>query len=279
MNLGNMLGVMILAGALGAVAGGAVSFLGQGGAEPESNEVLDRLTQLQRDVDGLRDSARESRKGVGDLEERLVSAEMDLTRMTEESRAALAANPAVAGVPTIEMPTFEIPTVKVWDEHLAKDLAAKAQERAAEMRKQFARSMELRALPEERRWDKATDELGLTTSQVDEIKAAKTEFDAAMKDATTSETTTTDDGATMTFRRMDGNKVREARTRMDERIGNTLNSEQKDRWNSEGWKGAMTGSGPARARRVSMRRRGGDHDGDHGGGDVEVITIGVNADK
>jgi len=270
--------------AFGAVAGGAVSFLGQGGTEPESNAVLDRIAQLQRDVDGLRDSVREGKQGVGDLDDRLVSAEMDLDRMTEESRAARSANPTIAGTPTIEMPEIEIPTIHSptikWDvgdqKALARQaLARQAQARAEAFRKQFARSMELRALPEDDRWAKATDDLGLTTSQVDEIKAAKAEFDAAMNDATTSETKTTQDGATMTFRRMDGNKIREARSRMDDRIGNTLNSEQKDRWANEGWKGAMTGSGPA-GRRISIRTHEPDKADRH---EVEVISIGIETEK
>src|SRR5262245_17711650 len=54
----------------------------------------------------------------------------------------------------------------------------------------------LRALPEADRWQKAKDELGLTWNQVEDLKKAVTDRDAAMKDAMTKETKAGPNGGT-----------------------------------------------------------------------------------
>ncbi len=292
MKAAHVLGILGFATVLGAVAGAAMTIAGSGDGNVSAGEaiVLDRIGDLATSVDGLRDSVREQRNAVLDLEERLVATELEMASRRAEAAAAAAApptsmpssTPAWTDAPgTLPNVAFDGPAgfkadlaEKLRDAMMAQKAAS--MEAAASMRDRFKKSMELRALPEDERWQRAEDELGLTTVQVDEIRAAKTDFDAAMKEAITEETKTTDGGFSSTFRRIDGQKMRAARTAFDDRVANTLTSEQKDAWNNDGWKGALTGgsSSPIRIHRAGGLRDGGGGTGDTGVG-IEIISTGT----
>ena len=112
----------------------------------------------------------------------------------------------------------------------------------------FRKAAELRGLPEEERWGKARDALGLTSYQEEELKAAVKERAEAMKGAMSVSTAESSDaggnGSTaVTIAMPDLEKVREARRKYDERVGKTLNAEQAKTWREEGYEQAMGGGG------------------------------------
>jgi hypothetical protein len=101
------------------------------------------------------------------------------------------------------------------------------------------RSFELRALPEGERWDKAREELGLNDVQVDEIKAALEERDAAIDESMVVERDEDDGSSRISVRRMDFAKTREANEAYKKRVDNVLNDDQKKSWKDKGYENAF----------------------------------------
>ena len=115
-----IVGVLGVAAALGAVAGGGVTVLGSGGAETEADDVvIERLEDLQGRVNGLRDAVGESRDALADVRERVVAVELELSHAAADAHGADV--PAVSG--TLSATTA--PTATVSEEHMATH-AAKA---------------------------------------------------------------------------------------------------------------------------------------------------------
>ena len=260
MNTAGVLATLALAAGLGALAGGAVAVLGSGGGDLEVSDPLnERLTELTVQLDGLRADLKEARNANADVNERVIAAELELSRLRDvmQRRAAEsgsvdgagtggASSPTVVGGGPPDVWASSPPAVLGSVPADAAKSVALAREKAEELRNRFRRSMELRALPEEQRWQRAADDLGLTSVQVDEIKRAKAVFDEAREAATTTEETEIA-GGRMTVRKIDPKKMRAARQELESSVKNVLNSEQQDRWRNEGYEGALTGSGGVHA--------------------------------
>ena len=109
----------------------------------------------------------------------------------------------------------------------------------------FRRAQELRALSVDERWQKARDALGLTAVQEEDLKAAIKERDEAMRDAMKITTQDGKDGGAgqVTVALPDFEKVRDARKKYDDRVGQTLNAEQSKKWKEDGYEGALGGGG------------------------------------
>jgi hypothetical protein len=106
------------------------------------------------------------------------------------------------------------------------------------------KGFELRRLPEAERWQKAQDDLNLTSYQMEELKSANTALDEDMKGAMINESRDTANGGKLTIRRTDPAKALEARKRYDERVNNSLDTEQRKKWRDNGYSNAF-GKSPA----------------------------------
>jgi len=279
MQAAHVLGFLGVAAVLGAVAGGVASITAQGdeGTTAGDEIVLDRLDQLARSIDGLRSSLKESQNSVADLEERLIGAEIDLqNRLETAARAPVAPKPTELAPGAFKFKglpgSMDVSGMGGLDKDSLAATKAALQEafagRRAGLPESFRKSMELRALPEDDRWRRAEEELGLGTVQIDEIKAAQADLEAAMKDAMTEEKIETSGGFTSTFRRVDGNKMRTAQKKFEDRVQNTLNEEQKAAWDEKGYAGAF---GRPRPRVWVGGLHGGDGKGGAGGSGGRVI--------
>jgi hypothetical protein len=121
----------------------------------------------------------------------------------------------------------------------------------------IAGGLQLRALPEKERWDKAREDLGLTPSQEQDLRTAIEERDRAMDEAMVTEKTEPGaKGGTLTVRRLDSDKAAAANRTFKERLGASLNEEQRGKWKSGGYDHAF-GKMPGAA----------------GGGAVSIMTI------
>lgn len=112
----------------------------------------------------------------------------------------------------------------------------------------FRRMQELRSLPEEERWQKAREALGLTLYQEEELKAASKEHAESHREAmkiTTQETKSAYGTSTqaISIAMPDMEKMREARKRYDDRVSQALNAEQAKKWREEGYEGALGAGG------------------------------------
>ncbi len=281
MNAAQIVGVACLAGVLGAVAGGVVSVFASG--EPARNDraVFDRLDELARGVDSLRSAAQDGRDGVADLQERLIAVELELSRRA--AAPSLPTSEAPGGIrvegsePTaVVRRSIDDVSVRLHDMETA---AARMAEHAKALQQNFAKSMELRALPEDERWARIAEELGLNSVQVDELKAAQTTLQEGMKAAITQETKTTDSGAEFSFRQVDGEKMREARKAFDDRVTTVLNDEQKKAWTDGGYQRAVGGGRGAMvfSSGVRVRSSGGDGSDSPGSGAI-IIEAGSIGD-
>ena len=105
------------------------------------------------------------------------------------------------------------------------------------------KSAELRALPEEERWTKAREALGLSGGQEEELKAAIKERAEAMRAAVVVENKADNAspaaGEGLTVRMPDIEKIRDARTKYEERVNATLTPEQSKKWRDDGYEAAL----------------------------------------
>jgi len=236
-----ILGLLVAAGAVGAVAGGLVGAFSDRPAPAGNDLLLERLDELARNVDALRDAAGASRDDVADLRERLVAVELELADRPATSIPIAGAPDALPGAAAPDLTAEEL-TADLERRRHDMELRARDMElaagRAAEMKDRMLKGLRIRALPEEERWQLAADTLGLNSVQVDEIKAAHAELQEALKEAVVEETTEADGGA-LRFRRVDGNKMREAREAFQARVDHALNDEQKEAWRDEGFDAAF----------------------------------------
>jgi hypothetical protein len=270
-------GLMLAAGVFGFLAGGVAGVVSSPEPKTADTVLLDRLTGIAKGVDALRDAAAENRNAVADVRERVVAVELEMDRRKNAPPVAEASDPikmpiVVRGGPGLiaERGSPGDDPVKVaarlGDMRAAADAAAKA---ADGLQARFAKTMKIRAMPEDERWEYAAETLGLNSVQVDELRAAQETMNEAMKEATTSTTTTTESGSTMVFRQVDGNKMAEARKAFGERVDTVLNDEQKKAWNDEGFGSAM-GGGPGSHR---IRLSGGVRMSSDGAGSAREIEI------
>jgi len=95
--------------------------------------------------------------------------------------------------------------------------------------------LDLRKLPEADRWQKAKDDLGLTWNQVEDLKKAVADRDAAMKDAANVEKKTSPTGGTITISRPDPAKTAHAQADYHDKVNAALNDEQRKNWQAKGY--------------------------------------------
>jgi len=120
------------------------------------------------------------------------------------------------------------------------ELAVQGLDAAAAEIHGLTQGLRLRALPEEERWKKAREELGLSEAQVDEIKSAVADRDRAMEEGFVTETVKNDGkGGSFTLRRLDPEKASSANRDWDDRISRTLTQDQRSKWRSGGYDGAF----------------------------------------
>jgi hypothetical protein len=104
--------------------------------------------------------------------------------------------------------------------------------------------LDLRKLPDEKRWEKAKEDLGLTWNQVEDLKRAVADRDAAMKAANVVEKKEGPNGGRLTISRPDAGKMAHAQADYHDRVGAALGDEQKKKdWQTKGYDHAF-GSGP-----------------------------------
>jgi len=106
----------------------------------------------------------------------------------------------------------------------------------------FRKAMELRKLPEDQRWRKAKDDLGLTWNQVEDLKKAVAARDAAMKDAMVTEKSETGNGGAFSFSRPDPGKSAHAQADYHDAVAKSLDENQKKSWKDKGYESAFGGS-------------------------------------
>ncbi len=272
-----MLGFLVVAATLGAVAGGAVGILsGDRDAGPDPL-LMDRLDEIGRNMDALRTSANAARDDVADVRERLVAVELDLSE--RESRAGAVPGAAAAPSADPDAAAAAAPEASADDALRALRRGLPGHERrvidmtsAIAGQERFVKGMKIRAMPEDERWRYAAEKLGLNSVQVDELRAAQAVLQEGLKEAVVEETTESG-GGSITFRRVDGNKLREVQSAFRARVDNALNDDQKKAWKDEGFSHAMGRSRGAvwmRAPRIRARTAA---DGNAAGtATIEIVT-------
>jgi len=120
--------------------------------------------------------------------------------------------------------------------------------------KGLTKSFELRRLPEEERWAKARDEVGLTRVQEDEIRAALAERDQAIEESMNVERDEDDGNTRISIRSMDFAKTSAANEAYRKRVDNTLNDNQKKSWRESGYDNAFGRGAMGSATVISIGR-------------------------
>ena len=95
--------------------------------------------------------------------------------------------------------------------------------------------LELRKLPEEERWEKAREDLGLTQNQIDEIRAATDARDEALEASMTVTHSEDGGGGRYTIKNLDPSKAKEANDAYRRRVENSLNEDQRTAWREKGY--------------------------------------------
>lgn len=251
--------VLIGAGIVGGAAGAAASLASVPKADAvapaASSDVLYRLKTTEDALARSQVALDESRKSINELMERVTAAEMKAAKAASETAAApvpgrtmrinrslpvLGAKGEPGELAAGAFEAFGVggeggPQVAV---ELGKALDGAFQTievSGAGGLEAFRSGLALRKLPEEERWQKAKDELGLTWNQVEDLKKAFADRDEAMKGATTVEKKTGPNGGSITIQRPDPAKSAHAEADYHDRVNATLNEEQKKNWSAKGY--------------------------------------------
>jgi hypothetical protein len=267
---------LVGAGLVGGAAG-AVSGLGLAPkAEPPAHTDAEILDRLQRTEDALTKTTaalQEMQKSNALLQERLTSTEIKAAR--DAAQAAAAGNdpakprarrfgstltsaggaaPAGAGADTVEVGPQGFGGFKIDDlpDGVGQGIAVELGKALGELGKDggdvpvqltaFRDALALRNLPEDQRWQKAKDDLNLSWNQIEEMKKAVSDRDAAMKDAMTVEKKTGPNGGNLTISRPDAGKMAHAQADYHDRVAKTLDENQKKSWESKGYDSAFGNS-------------------------------------
>jgi hypothetical protein len=251
-----------------AVVGGAAGFAASYAPAPKEQapalapEVAERLKAADDELAKSRAALAEAKKSLAELTERVTAAELRAAKQSAESatqpmKVARRARKDGHAAPTIEELEHmnEVGTAMIADPdfvdaggQIALQLGG-ALEGAlgdASMPPEFASlraGLGLRKLPEAERWTKAKDDLGLTWNQVEDLKKAVADRDAALKDAMTKETKTGPNGGTITIQRPDSGKLAHAEANYHDKLNATLGEQQKKDWRDKGYDHAF-GSSP-----------------------------------
>lgn len=273
-----LVGAGLVGGGAGFAASLATAPKPDTSAASANAELLDRLKAIEGQLAQAKTASEESRRTMLEMQERVTKAELQAAR-----QAAMPLSAAVPGETKVRVGRHAAHAAEgnastsgiTFGDGQAIDLGelggqialslgdemGKADGELGQLAGQldaFQNGLKLRGLPEAERWQKAADELGLSSAQVDELKRAVADRDTAMRDAMTKETKAGPNGGTITIQRPDAGKAAHAEAAYHDRVGSTLSEHQKKDWGSKGYDHAF-GSAP------------------FGGGSM-VMTIGVSGD-
>jgi hypothetical protein len=255
-----LVGAGLVGGGAGVAANLAVGQKTDTAAAAPTAEVVDRLKAIEAQLAQAKASAEESRRTMLEVQDRVTKAELAASRQAAAPETA--AGPA--GTKTVRIGRHAARAGDsgaqagvVLDDAAVADLGGQiALNLGDELGKldgdmgEFAgqidslrNGLKLRALPEADRWQKAKDDLGLTWNQVEDLKKAVADRDAAMKDAMTKETKAGPNGGTITIQRPDAGKAAHAEAAYHDRVNATLSEQQKKDWGAKGYDHAF-GSAP-----------------------------------
>lgn len=276
---------IVASGLVGGAAGAAASLATSTKEAPPAaatgeNELAERLKSAETQLAEARASLEASKKSVNDLQERVTAAEMKAAKRDVDAALAAAAPPKPGRVRVHRSgkpdEKADVGTDDVADAIGAIDIDGLSGDVGAEIGKAleglgdqfggageqiaaFKAGLALRKLPEDKRWEKAKDDLGLTWNQVEDLKKAVADRDAAMKAATVSEKKTGPNGGSITIMRPDAGKAAHAEADYHDKLNGTLSEDQRKSWTSKGYDHAFGSNA-------------------FGGGGSMVMTVGVSSE-
>lgn len=249
-----------------AVVGGAAGFAASYAPAPKEQapalapEVDARLKAADEELARTRAALAEAKKSLGELTERVTAAEIKAARQATDAtadtsvprtngrrvRVADAKVPIAHGDAETALGDFQFGdaggAIAVELDKALDGLNGQLGDVAGQIGA-FRAGLDLRKLPEADRWAKAKEDLGLSWNEVEDLKKAVADRDAAMKDAMTKETKTGPNGGTITIQRPDAGKLAHADADYHDKLNATLGAERKKAWQSKGYDHAF-GSSP-----------------------------------
>ena len=260
---------LVGAGLVGGAAGAAASFVAaqkpEAAPQQPSPELVALMKSTEAELAKTRTALEDSRKAVNDLTERVTASEMKAAHRAADAIAAPGpgrglhvvrrAHPpgekaGEAGFGSAVATELDADSIDLGDaggqigDELGQALNVVSGDIGAGGGFAALKSgLDLRKLPEADRWQKAKDDLGLTWNQVEEMKKAVADRDAAMKDAMASEKKTSPAGGTITIQRPDEGKMAHASADYHDHVKAALNEDQRKSWQSKGYDHAF-GSSP-----------------------------------
>ena len=239
--------IAVAAGAAAGFAGTVLKSSDDHAARSADTALAEKLDRMESRLAATLDELKESRTTLAEMKDRVTAAELAAQRRSPTSvdddvatvpgrartprRAVLSADgPRVAmklaDGAQIGMPAFEFSD---------NDGAAVAQ-----LVSGLSNAFKLRSLPEEKRWEKAKEDLGLSDVQIDTLKKAVAARDEAMKAAMQIDhETTSTGGATITIRTLDPAKAAESDTTYRNKVNDTLDDTQRKGWEEKGYSNAF----------------------------------------
>jgi gas vesicle protein len=253
---------LVVAGLVGAAAGAATGIAVAPKEKPpeQTSDVADRLKSAEDALARTKTELAESRKAMAELQERVTKTEIAAAKAASAPAPTFAGGPRIvragrhggvvqttpdgkdgdSALGAIDVQTLGEavgPEINVALDGLKDQLGSLHADLGS-----FGAGMELRKLPEAERWQKAKDDLNLTWNQVEDLKKAVADREAAIKDAANVEKKNGPNGGTITISRPDPAKLAHAQADYHDRVNQTLNDEQKKSWQSKGYDHAF-GSG------------------------------------
>lgn len=267
-----MAAIAIVAGATAGIAGGMIR--GADTSEADANAALTaQLDKIESRLAATLDELKESRTELADLKDRVSAAETaardvqqafkdgggtldgESPRPGRARRTATVTGPDGKELPvgvkrlplrSGEMGGFSFSTDGADGEGNV-EMVLGSPEIQGELTKAMqglTNSFRLRGMPEDKRWEKAREELGLNDGQIDALKQAVAARDAAMKDSMRIEQESNGtDGSRITIRGMDPEKAQVANKAYEDKVNETLDENQRKGWNEKGYSHAF-GRGP-----------------------------------
>lgn len=291
--------LLLVLGAAGAVGGAAAlgATIVRDAAAPATTDpsevmtkILDRLDRIETTGAQAVELAKGAKEGVADLRERLTAIEIeraDAARREAAQDPADAPRPGRARVPAPGWKSAD--AAGGWVERAEIDVAAPGRRvltlggdggnvfesaefarvapAVAEEMKGIGNGFRLRALPEEKRWEQAKTDVGISDAQAETLKQAVADRDAAMKEALATEESTSDGGAgTIRIARLDPDKAAAAQSAYRRKVDETLDEGQRAKWREKGYDHAFGRHGGGGSRAVFIQSVVEEHDGAPGSG-------------
>lgn len=266
--------VLVVAGAAGAAAALAAGIVDEPAptpSDPASAKILERLDRIENAIAASREDATRAREAAADLAERVASVEtaqrtaapggVPSLASPEAGRPGRAARPRISwggkeGEQVISLGAGEPLKLEggVALTHVLPTIEHELSGIGDELRG-MSNGFRLRGLPEDKRWEQAKADVGLSDTQVENLKRAVEERDAAMKDAfAVEEETSAAGGATLSIRRMDPEKASTAQANYRKKVDDTLDQTQRKSWREKGYDHAFGKHGAGGGNAVFVAR-------------------------